>query len=674
MKKTAFLISFCFLLINSIFAQPKAPQQYIQLSNMDKTVSPGENFYLFANGTWIKNNPVPASKTRWSTFAVLAEEASNSLKELLEESSKNPGKSRLAQMVGDFYASAMDSAAIEKMGFNPIKKDLNRISKLSTLNDIIDEVATSRITGVSVPLFGFNVGQDSKKVTEYIPQFGQGGTTLPDRDYYLKDDARSTKIREEYLGYITDMFKLIGTDEATATKNAHAILALETELAKAQLSRTEMRNPQKLYNKYLVDDFTKTTNTINWRDLMGKMMVKNQDSIIVSNPGFLKVADSLLTTTPIDTWKAYLQWYVIKNAAPYLSEAFVQRNFEFSKVLSGQKEITPRWQRMSNLTDNSLGDFLGQLYVAKYFKPEAKQRMIALVTNLQKAFEERIKMLDWMSAETKQKALLKLAAFGKKIGYTDKWKTYDGVVINKNQFLENMRNISTWAYKDRIQKLGKPVDKTEWGFTPPTINASYSPVRNEITFPAGILQAPFFSFNADDAVNYGGIGAVIGHEMTHGFDDQGRQFDADGNLKDWWTEEDAKQFKMKADQVVNEYNNFTVLDTLHLNGKLTLGENIADLGGLNMAYTAFKKTPQGQSNKKIDGFTPDQRFFLGWAQIWRQNSLPETSAQLVLIDPHSPGEFRTNGPVMQMDAFYKAFDIKPGDKMYLPPAERIRIW
>ncbi len=674
MKKSSILISFCILLAFTTMAQTKTKVKYIDPANMDQNIKPGDDFYLYANGAWIKNNPVPPSKTRWSTFAVLAEEASNSLKELLDDAAKHPEKSRLNQMVGGFYASAMDSAAIEKLGFTPIKGELERLGKISTLNEVIDELATLRVRGVAVPLFGFFIGQDSKKVTEYIPQFGQGGTTLPDRDYYLKNDARSTNIRKEYISYITDMFKLTGVDEATAAKNADVILALETALANAQLSRVEMRDPQKLYNKYLVDDFTKTTSTINWRDLMSKMKVNHQDSIIVSNPTFLRFADSLLPVTPVSTWKTYLQWYVIKNAASSLSNDFVERNFEFTKVLSGQKEMTPRWQRMSGLTDNVLGDLLGQLYVAKYFKPAAKQRMMDLVSNLQKAFEERIKMLDWMSAETKEKALIKLNAFGKKIGYTDKWKTYDGVVIDKNNFVENIRNISVWAYNDRIQKLGKPVDKTEWNFTPPTINASYSPVRNEITFPAGILQSPFYDFNADDAVNYGGIGAVIGHEMTHGFDDQGRQFDADGNLRDWWTEDDAKQFKMKTDKVVDEYNGFTVLDTLHLNGKLTLGENIADLGGLNMAYAAFKKTAAGQSNKKIDGFTPDQRFFLGWAQIWRQNSLPETSAQLVLIDPHSPGEFRTNGTVVQLDAFYKAFNVKEGDKMYLPPAKRIHIW
>ncbi|MEO6730971.1 MAG: M13 family metallopeptidase [Ferruginibacter sp.] len=674
MKRKLFSICLSLIITCSIYGQSKSSTKFIDISNMNKSVKPGDDFYMYANGNWIKNNPVPASKSRWSTFAVLAEEASNSLKQLAEEAGKNPGKSRVAQMVGDFYSSAMDSAAIEKAGYSPIKSELDRIAKINDLNEVINEIATLRTRGIAAPLFGFSVGQDSKKVTQYIPQFGQGGTTLPDRDYYLKNDPRSTKIRNEYISYVSDMFKFTGVNEATATQNAQLILALETQLANAQFSRVEMRNPQKLYNKFFVEDLSKKTPTINWRDLMTKMKVTGADSVIVINPQFLKVADSLLPVTPVSTWKTYLQWYIIKNAAPYLSYNFVQRNYEFTKVLTGQKQMAPRWQRMSELTDETLGELLGQLYVEKHFKPEAKQRMKELVSDLQKAFEERIKKLDWMSAETKTKALMKLGTFVSKVGYTDKWKTYDGVVIKRNDLLGNLRSAASWAYNDRIQKLGKPVDKTEWGMTPPTINAYYNARNNEIVFPAGILQSPFFNFSADDAVNYGGIGAVIGHEMTHGFDDQGRQFDADGNLKDWWTETDAQQFKKKADKVVEQYSGFTVLDTLHLNGRLTLGENIADIGGLNMAYTAFKKTLQGQSNKKIDGFTPDQRFFLGWAQVWRSNALPEISAQLVLTDTHSPGEFRTNGTVIHMQEFYDAFNIKEGDKMYLPPSKRIHIW
>ena len=656
------------------FAQPIKKFKFIDSSNMNLSVKPGQNFYDYANGDWIKNNPIPPSKTSWGSFLVLRDASLTALKNILEDAAKNPEKSRLMKMTGDFYASGMDSIAIEKLGYEPIKNDLANIDKINTVQDLVKEIASMRVNGIASPLFGFYIDQDDRNASKYIAKFGQGGTSLPDRDYYLKNDARITNIRKEFLLYMTDLFKMVGTDSAKAKLQADNILALETQLAKAQYSRVEMRDPVKLYHKFFVDDFSKTTTNINWKNLMQQMNVTGQDSILVSNPAFLKTVDSLLTATPLATWKAYLQWYIIKNSVAYLSNDFVDRNFIFSKVLSGQKEITPRWQRMSGLVDNNLGELLGQLYVAQYFKPEAKIRMIELVKNLQQTFKDRIKKLDWMSASTKAKAIIKLDAFTKKIGYTDKWKTYDGLVITRNNFLENIRNANRWGYKDNIDRLGKPIDKTEWGLTPPTINATYSPSKNQITFPAGILQFPFFDFAADDAINYGGIGAVIGHEMTHGFDDQGRQFDADGNLRDWWTADDAKQFKTKADMVVSQYDAYTVLDTLHVNGKLTLGENLADLGGLAIAYEAFKKTPQGKTTTKIEGFTPDQRFFLSWAQVWRSSYLPETAAQLILTDPHSPNQYRTNGIVSNMDEFYKAFDVKPGDKMYKPVDKRIRIW
>jgi putative endopeptidase len=470
------------------------------------------------------------------------------------------------------------------------------------------------------------------------------------------------------------MFKLVGDDDATAQKKAQEILNLETALAKAQMSRVEMRDPIKTYNKFSIADFNKLTPTLDWKIILTEMKVPNADSILCNNPAFFKTVNSLLSAVPVDTWKAYLQWAVIKNAAAYLSSDFVNRQFKFSQVLSGQKEITPRWQRMSSLVDRNLGELLGQLYVEKYFTDAAKQRMLALVKNIQQTFAERIKRLEWMSDSTKQQALVKLNAIVNKIGFPDKWETYPGVVINRNDLLGSLQSIDEWRYNDNVNRMGKPVDKTKWGMTPPTINAYYNPSNNEIAFPAGILQFPFFDFSADDAVNYGGIAAVIGHELTHGFDDQGRQYAADGNLKDWWTAEDAKKFTERADKVVAQYNAFTVNDTLHVNGNLTLGENLADLGGLNIAYEAFKKTEEGKSDKKIDGFTPDQRFFLSWAQVWRMNILPDYAAQLILVDPHSPGMYRCNGPVQNMDAWYAAFDVKPGDKMYKPESERIKVW
>ncbi len=651
-------------------------RKFIDPANMDLSVKPGDNFYLYANGNWIKNTPVPGSKTRWGSFDILAEESSEALKGLLEDASQHSGTNSLMKRVGDFYASGMDSIAIEKKGYQPIKKYLDDISKLNTKAEVIAHINYLRAHSIASPLYRIGVGQDARNVTKYIISIGQGGTSLPDRDYYLKSDARTLTIRKEYRNYITKLFTLCGTDEATAEKNTAIILQLETSIAKTQLSRVEMRDPVKLYNKFSVDALSaKTPTSLHWSTILTELgYTTKQDSVIVSTPRFLTFIDSLLDVVPVADWKVYLQWNVMRDAAPYLSSSFVDANFAYNKALSGQKEQTPRWQRISGIVDGQLGDLLGQLYVDKYFKPAAKERMKALIENMVQTFNNRINNLDWMSAETKQMALIKLHAFTRKIGYPDKWKNYEGLVIKQDDYLGNLLRCNEWRYKDNISRLGKPVDKTEWGMTPSTVNAYYSPPKNEIVFPAGILRFPFFDFEADDAINYGGIAAVIGHEMTHGFDDQGRQFDADGNLHDWWTKADADEFKKRADLVVDQYNAFIVLDSMHVNGKLTLGENLADLGGLNIAYEAFKKTEQGKNGKSIDGFTPDQRFFLNWAQVWRQNILPEAQAQRILTDPHSPGMYRANAPVSNIDAFYKAFDIKEGDKMYKPKEKRIHIW
>jgi putative endopeptidase len=651
----------------------KTPK-YIDKANMDLSVKPGDNFYLYANGNWIKNNPVPGAKTRWGSFDELREESSKRMRTLLEDASKNSGKDRLHQMIGDFYSSGMDSIAIEKKGYQPIEADLKRIDNINSVQGVVNEIVTSRLNGFGSPLFGVFVGADRKNVNVYIPQVGQGGTTLPDRDYYIKDDARSKKIRDAYVNHLKSMFQLVGEDANTASANATAVMNIETSLAKAQWSRVEMRDPYKTYNKFSLADLSKKTPNIDWTKVLPAMKINGADSILVTNPAYITLESDMLNSVALSDWKAYLKWNIIRAAAPSLSSAFVNQDFKFEQVLTGQKEQTPRWQRMSAQIDRTMSDLLGQLYVQKYFPPAAKQRMLDLVNNLQQTFEHRITNASWMSEETKKKAVEKLHAFTKKIAYPDKWETYDGLAVNKNDYFGNVRRASLWAYNYNVTRMGKPVDKTRWGMTPPTINAQYSPTNNDITFPAGILQFPFFDFGADDAINYGGIGAVIGHEMTHGFDDQGRQYAANGNLQDWWTKEDAEKFTERANMVVNQYNNFTVLDTIHVNGKLTLGENLADLGGLNIAYEAFTHTKQFKEGKKIDGFTPTQRFFLNWAQVWRSNTLPETAAQLILTDPHSPGMHRANGPIVNMDAWYEAFDVKPGDKMYVAPEKRIHIW
>jgi putative endopeptidase len=648
----------------------------IDKANMDLTVKPGEDFYKYASGHWIKNNPVPPKETRWGSFNQLRDFNINAVKSILNESANNkmaaPGS--IEKRVGDFYMAGMDSVTIEKLGYAPIKDELEKITAISDLKGIINQAAIMRTYGAGSPFFTFSIGQDRKYVKNIVPQVGQGGTTLPDRDYYLKNDARSLKIQEAYKNYIIRLFTLSGSPQTEAIKNAETIFHFEKNLAESQMSRVEMRDPYKTYNKFSVSDLTKTTSNLSWQALLPVMKVNGQDTILVSSPKFINNLNTVLGSTSVNDLKTYLKWNVLKNSAPYLSSDFVNANFAFTQALTGQKVQTPRWQRMSSLTDGSVGELLGQLYVKKYFKPEAKAMMQELVSNLVKAYEIRIKNLDWMSDVTKQKALDKLHAFTPKIAYPDKWKTYEDLEINRNSFFQNLKNTGTWAYTDMVNQLGKPVDKTNWNMTAPTVNAYYNAVNNEIVFPAGILQFPFFDPNADDAVNYGGIGAVIGHEISHGFDDSGSQYDKDGTLRNWWTAEDMTRFKAKAKALQEQYDAYTVLDTIHVNGKLTLGENIGDLGGLNAAYEAFKMTKQGQSNKKIDGFTPDQRFFLSWAQVWRGNILNESAAQLIVTDTHSPGPYRTIGAPVNMDAWYKAFDVQPSNRLYKKPEDRIRIW
>ncbi|WP_345951673.1 M13 family metallopeptidase [Mucilaginibacter sp. PAMB04274] len=657
--------------------KPTPPRKFIDPANIDPSVKPGDDFFEYANGGWLKSNTIPAKETRWGSFNILNDDNKKKLQAIVQEVSKTSAtapKGSIKQRVGDMYASAMDTMAIEKRGYDPIKADLKRIDAIADINGVVNEIVYERANAIGSPLFSFGIRQDPKNVSKYVVGLGQGGTSLPDRDYYLKSDPRTKRIQDAYKQYIVDLYTLTGSSAEVAAKNAATIFALETKLAEAQMTRVAMRDPNKTYNKFAIADLSKTTPHLNWAQLLPKLKVNGQDTVLVSSPSFLTAADGLLASTPVEDWKTYLKWGILRGSAGSLSSPFVQSQFKFSSVLSGQQVQAPRYERMTSLVDGSLGELLGQLYVEKYFTPQAKASMLALVNNLKSTLGDRIKRLEWMTPETKQRALRKLNAFTVKIGYTDKWETYAGLTVDRSDYFGNLRRVSTWSYNDMVGRLGKPVDKTEWGMTPPTVNAYYNPVNNEIVFPAGILQFPFYDFKADDAVNYGGIGAVIGHEMTHGFDDQGRQYDADGTLRDWWKKDDADKFKSRADMVVNQFNNFVAVDTMHVNGKLTLGENLADLGGINIAYEAFKKTKQGQSNTKIDGFTPDQRFFLSYAQVWRGLQRPEALALQVQTDPHSPGQFRTNAPITNVDAWYKAFNVQPGDKMYKKPEDRIRIW
>jgi len=660
----------------SFSANAQVPKKFIDPANMDLSVKPGDDFYTYASGNWIKNNPVPAKETRWGSFNELRDFNINAVKTLVEEAAadKSAPAGSVKRRVGDFFAAGMDTVTIEKLGYTPIKPDLEKVKQIKDIQGVLDQVAYMRVNGIGGAMFGIGVGQDRKNVNKYMVNIGQGGTTLPDRDYYLKDDTRSVKIREAYNTYMNTLFTLVGNSPEVAKQKAETVFKIEKALAEAQMSRLEMRDPYSTYNKLTVAELNSKTPDINWATYLPKFKIKGQDTILVSSPKFMTSLDGMLKSVPVSDWKTYLEWNILKSAAGSLSSPFVKANFAFQQAQTGQKIQTPRWQRMSSLTDGTIGELLGQLYVERYFKPEAKARMDAMIVNLRKAFEIRINGLEWMSPETKKKALEKLAAFRPKVGYTTKWETYTGLDLNKNTYFQNLRNASVWGYNENVNRLGKPVDRNRFGMTPPTVNASYSPTMNEITFPAGILQFPFFDPNADDAVNYGGIGAVIGHEMSHGFDDSGSQYDAAGNLKNWWTKEDKAKFDAKTQALGEQFDAYTVLDTVHVIGKLTMGENIGDLGGLNAAYTAFKMTKQGQSNEKIDGFTPDQRFFLSWAQVWRGNILPESAAQLIKTDPHSPGPYRTIGAPVNMDAWYTAFDVKPGDKLYKKPEDRIRMW
>lgn len=660
----------------AVFGQDPPRAKFLDPSNMDLMVKPGNDFVNYSGGVWLKNNPVPPKETRWGSFNILREFNVKAIQTILIDaaSDKTAPAGSVKRRVGDFYTAAMDSIAIEKLGMDPIRADLKRVAEIKNTQQVLDEIIQQRVQAIGSPLFGFSIGQDRKHPERMAVQFSQGGLSLSDRDYYLKSDARSKKIQAALNTYIISLFTLTGTAEGDAKKKAETIFIMEQKLANAQMSRVQMRDPQKTYNKLSVADFSKTTPSIDWKSVLGRLKITSEDSVLVNVPKFFVTADSLVKHVPIADWQTYLQWNILRSSAPFLSKPFVNANFTYNQAVTGQKVQTPLWERASNRVDGSIGDLLGQLYVEKYFKPQAKARMQEMIANLVKAYEIRIKQLDWMSEVTKKKALDKLRAFTPKIAYPDVWKDYPGLVISDKTFYQNMRNASRWSFNDMVNQLGKPVDKTRWGMTPPTVNAYYSPVMNEIVFPAGILQYPFFHPDADDAFNYGGIGAVIGHEISHGFDDSGSQYDKDGTLRNWWTEEDRTKFTAKAKLLQEQFDAYTVLDTLHVNGKLTLGENIGDLGGLNAAYEAFKMTPQGKSTAKIDGFTPDQRFFLAWAQVWRSNILPDQAAQRIITDSHSPDNFRTIGAPCNMDAWYEAFDIKPGDKLYKKPEDRIKIW
>ncbi|MEO8149040.1 MAG: M13 family metallopeptidase [Bacteroidia bacterium] len=648
----------------------------VDIANFDTTITPGQDFFQYVNGSWLKNNPVPATESRWGSFSEVKENNMKVLKEICESaaSNKDAKKGSNEQKIGDIYATGMDSAKLEADGIKPLLPEFDRINAIKDINGVITTTAYYQTMFLN-PMFSFFAGQDDKNSSVIVPQLRQGGIGLPDRDYYSNTDERSANIRSEYVKHIAKLFELTGSTPAEAKANADVVMKIETNLANSMLTRVEMRDPNRIYNKKNIAELDQLTPNIHWGPYLNMLNVKTADYAIVDHPEFYQKVNEMLGTVSVNDWKTYLKWNVISGLADALNNEMVMEEFHFNEeILKGTKQIKPRYKRVIEMTDNLMGEALGELYCSKAFTPETKARALEMVNNLGIALKERIEKLDWMDAPTKEKAQAKLAAFIKKIGYPDKWRDYSKLDIDRTSYASNIMHASQFEYNRMVAKIGRPIDKNEWGMSPPTVNAYYNPGFNEIVFPAGILQPPFFNADADDAVNYGGIGAVIGHEMTHGFDDQGRQYDAEGNLKNWWSTQDSSNFMGKAQKVVDQFNNSIVVDTLHANGSLTLGENIADLGGITIAYEAFKKTKQGQSDEKIDGFTPTQRFFLGWATVWRQNVREEELRRRLIVDPHSPGKLRCNEPLSNMPEFYEAFNIKETDKMWRKESDRARIW
>lgn len=655
-------------------ASPGGRTVFFDRTAMDSSVQPGNDFFRYANGKWLDTAKIPDDQNGWGSFYTLYDENQKSLHTILDDASKrNPAKGTLEQKLGDYFASGMDTLAIEKLGAAPLKAMLAKIEAVKDYKEFVTLNSEADAANDGSTLMSSYVGNDEKNSSMNIIIFSQSGLSLPDKAYYTGKDSATVASRKALLNYAQKLFTLTGSDTGAAAKMAATLLALETEIAKSHRTPVELRDPQTNYNKMAVADLDKKEPNLAWANYFAKLGVK-ADSVNVAQPGYYEALNKLLSSQPIDAWKTKFKFDYISANAGLLSSDFVKAGFDFNRNFSGAKTDRARWKKMVGRVNNDAGDLLGQLYVKKYFSETAKQRMAEMINNLQKAFEARIKSLDWMSDSTKQRSLTKLHAFIKKIGYPDKWKNYDDVSIDKANFYANAKSFALHNFKESLGKIGKPVDRGEWDYPAPTVNAGYNPVNNDITFPAGILQFPFFDVNADDAINYGAIGMAIGHEMTHGFDDQGSQYDDKGNMQNWWTKDDAAKFKAKTGMVVKQYNAFTVLDGLHVNGELTLGENIADIGGIAIAYDAFKMTKQGQDTTKIDGFTPDQRFFLGFAQVWREKRRDETVRVLIGTDPHSPDMHRVNGVLMNFAPFYTAFNVKEGDKLYLKPEDRAKIW
>jgi putative endopeptidase len=647
----------------------------IDRSTFDSSLKPGDNFFLYVNGTWIKNNPIPPEYSRWGAFPKLRDDNLAALRDILEGLTKSTQPLDAdSRKLRDFYKTAMDEGKLEEAGAKPLAGELEDIAKITNPKELIVTAARLHLAG-SPSLFRMGVRQDEKQSNVYAIYVNQGGLGLPERDYYLGTTEDSKRIRDQYRKHVAKMLELLGDSPQAAATGADSVVRIESELAEASRTPVQLRDREKQYNKLTFAKLVALTPQLDWGLYFKTADLAKPADVIVGQPEFLTRLNELIGSLPAAEWRTYLRWHLVSSKAPFLSSKFEDEDFRFSSgVLRGIKEMQPRWKRAVQAVDGMMGEALGRLYVEKYFKPAAKERMDELVKNLIVAYRERLQSRDWMGPETKKHALEKLAAITPKIGYPDKWRDYTALDIRDDSYAENVMRAEVFEVRYRLSKLGKPVDRTEWGMTPPTVNAYYNPSMNEIVFPAGILQPPFFNAGADDAVNYGAIGAVIGHEITHGFDDQGSRYDLDGNLRNWWTSEDRAHFTAKTDKLVKQYDACVPLEKLHVNGRLTLGENLADLGGVAIAYAAYQKSLHGQPAPVIDGFTGPQRFFIGFAQVWRGTSRDAEQRLRLRTDPHSPPIVRATVPVSNIQAFYDAFGIKPGDTMYREPQDRVEVW